>query len=116
MTPGTNGRFNAYDFFMTVSFKPGRDGELRAAGIDGLQQLFRVQNRAGAHQHLRELFANVADGWLGGGRAEGDLHDVEAAGEERFGKRDSVFRVVNDHDGHDSYFCNTFHGYSVFWP
>ena len=36
----------------------------------------------------------------GGGGAEGDLHDVDAAGEHGLGGGDGVLGVLNDHHGH----------------
>ena len=79
--------------------KAGRDDELGPAR-HGLLALVQGDDGAGPHQHVGAAVGHGLDGVRGGGGAEGDLHDVDAAGEHGLGGGDGVLGVLNDHHRH----------------
>ena len=77
----------------------GGDDELCAAR-DGILALLERDDRARTHEHIGALLCDRLDGVGGCRRAEGDLHHVHAAREQRLCGRYCVCRVV-EHDDRD---------------
>ena len=74
----------------------GGDDELCAA-LNGKLALLKIDDRAGADDHIGALLRDSLDGIGSGGGTEGDLHNVNAAGEHRLSSGDSVLRVLKDY-------------------
>jgi hypothetical protein len=85
----------------------GRHAELRA-GVHGLLHVVRREQRAGANGHLRDVFADARDGVRRRRRAEGDFHDTQAAGEQRFGQRRGAVGAIQRRDAEEPLFKEQF--------
>ena len=69
------------------------------AHLHRLFALLQGDHRTGAHQHIRALTGHGGDGIRRGVGAEGDLHNVHAAGQQGLRRGDRVIRVFKDHNG-----------------
>ena len=77
----------------------GGDDEFCAAR-DGVLALLERDDRTRTHEHIGALLGDRLDGVGGCRRAEGDLHHVHAAREQRFRGRHCVRCVVEHDDRH----------------
>ena len=93
----------------------GGDDELCAA-LDGELALLKIDDRACADDHVGALLCDGLDGIGSGGGTEGDLHNVNAAGEHRLGSGDSVLRVLKDYHGDDAGLSQSFQYIHFFIP
>ena len=71
-------------------------------------QLVHVDDGARADDHLRHFLCHLGDGVLGRGGAEGDLHGVDAARQQRLRGGHGLFRVFQYHHRHDAAGGNLF--------
>ena len=81
--------------------KAGGNHELSAA-VHRMPALIQGDHRAGPHQHVWTLRSYGPDGVEGGGGAEGNLHNSDTAGKERFCGGNGVLGSVQDHHGHNA--------------
>lgn len=113
MTPGGEGEADLVGGGDGFRVESGSEAEL-GSGVFGAFDLIVVEQGSGADEDFRESFRDAADGFFGGGGAEGDFHDVEAAGEQGFGEGFGGFDVVEHDDGDDAFGEDAFdHGGSV---
>ena len=79
----------------------GGDNELGAA-VNRQLALLEVDDRTGSDQHLGNFLRYRADRIRRSRCAEGNLHDVDSAGEHRTCGRDRVLGLVQNDDGNDA--------------
>ena len=107
MTPGKNGIRFLLAAAKTVSFKPGETPNCAPASIarctcSGDSSVPAPMDICGT------LLADALDGFGGGGGAEGDFHDAQAAGEQRLGQRHGVVGAVQRRDAEEPLFEERF--------
>ena len=99
-TPGNAGTPSSADRASTGDGQSRADDELRA-GVDDLVDLRGDQHRPGADLEVGQRRREDPDRLDPRRGPQGDLDDVDAAGEQRLTERQCLGRIVDHHDRHD---------------